>query len=715
MSFKLKLICIVLTATIAPLLAIMTTTQLLSVETREVAFQEAEKLADADLDHTLEGIFSLADSNNQAIKSQREISVRSYLRALADSLLFKIETIYAESAANDMERHLREAILAEQIGMAGQAFGMDSSGALTFHPTSEGKNLAGENHIDEMLQFKNGYQEYHSATTKRDKAAYYRYFSPLDLIVALDVFTDQIEHIYDLDGEAEILYNFGLHVESFRIGDLGYVWTMAGGEEESGEIVISPQGKDDLALEEVIDINLRQAMVDSAKAAGPRVIQEHKSKLVSPLDGRTYETIIRYAYYEPNDWVIAASIPEQNFLASAEAVSSAFKKLQLSTAAASVLIGVLVLLVAIWIGQKSIVAPVNKVLVLVKAIAKGDFQQRLLLKQNDEIGQLGEALDGMADHLQKYANMAERIAAGDLQGEVEKASEKDQLGEALSNMVTGLSAVAHKISIATEHVTTGAKSLRDSSYAMSQGASEQATSAEEAASSVEQMSANIRQNADNAIQTEKIAARAAANAAKGEQAVNETVAAMQDIADRIVIIEEIARQTNLLALNAAIEAARAGEHGKGFAVVAAEVRKLAEKSQHAAGEINALSNGSVEVAEQAGHLLELMQPEIQKTAELVQEIAAASKEQDAGAEQINKSIQQLDSIIQENASSAELMASTSEELSNQSKILSEMMTFFNTAEQAGPFPEGQATNQEDDGILDEVLLEYEGQHEINKT
>ncbi|WP_235264124.1 methyl-accepting chemotaxis protein, partial [Geoalkalibacter ferrihydriticus] len=204
----------------------------------------------------------------------------------------------------------------------------------------------------------------------------------------------------------------------------------------------------------------------------------------------------------------------------------------------------------------------------------------------------------------------------------------------------------------------------------------QAAAAEEASSSMEQMAANIRQNADNAMQTEKIAAKSAQDARQGGEAVGKTVTAMKQIADKISIVEEIARQTNLLALNAAIEAARAGEHGKGFAVVAAEVRKLAERSQTAAAEISDLSGSSVEIAEQAGKMLTQMVPDIQKTAELVQEIAAASKEQDAGAEQVNKAIQQLDQVIQQNASASEEMASTSEELSSQAEQLQQAIAYF---------------------------------------
>ncbi|NLY40816.1 MAG: chemotaxis protein, partial [Desulfovibrionales bacterium] len=191
-----------------------------------------------------------------------------------------------------------------------------------------------------------------------------------------------------------------------------------------------------------------------------------------------------------------------------------------------------------------------------------------------------------------------------------------------------------------------------------------------------EMAANIRQNADNASQTEKIALKAAQNAQTGGQAVTQAVEAMKNIAEKISIVEEIARQTNLLALNAAIEAARAGEHGKGFAVVAAEVRKLAERSGTAAAEISDLSSSTVTIADQAGQMLVQLVPEIQRTADLVQEISAASNEQNAGAEQINKALSQLDHVIQQNASASEEMASTSEELSSQAEQMQATMAFF---------------------------------------
>jgi methyl-accepting chemotaxis protein len=279
--------------------------------------------------------------------------------------------------------------------------------------------------------------------------------------------------------------------------------------------------------------------------------------------------------------------------------------------------------------------------------------------------------------------VAGQIAAGDLTAriEVDSKDETGQLLAAMRNMVEKLKNVVGEVKTAADNVAAGSQQLSAGAQQMSQGATEQASAIEEVSSSMEEMVSNIRQNADNAQQTDKIAVKSAGDAQVGGKAVTDTVGAMKEIASKISIIEEIARQTNLLALNAAIEAARAGEHGKGFAVVASEVRKLAERSQTAAAEISQLSASSVEVAEKAGEMLSKLVPDIQKTAELVQEISAASNEQNSGAEQINKAVQQLDQVIQQNAGASEEMASTSEELSSQSEQLQSSIAFFKVEDQ----------------------------------
>lgn len=311
-----------------------------------------------------------------------------------------------------------------------------------------------------------------------------------------------------------------------------------------------------------------------------------------------------------------------------------------------------------------------------EAFSQGDLSITVAAEKQDEIASIVESLNKVVQNLRGLAQTAETIAGGDLTGAVKILSDKDTLGKSLAAMIDKLRTVVIDVKTAADNVASGSEQLSSGSEQLSQGTTEQAASAEEASSSVEEMNATIKQNADNAQQTEKIALKSAADARESGKAVNESVAAMKDIARKISIIEEIARQTNLLALNAAIEAARAGEHGKGFAVVASEVRKLAERSQSAAGEISELSSSSVEVAERAGAMLAKLVPDIQKTAELVQEISAASKEQSGGADQINGAIQQLNQVIQQNAGAAEEMSSTAEELSAQAEQLIETISFF---------------------------------------
>lgn len=369
--------------------------------------------------------------------------------------------------------------------------------------------------------------------------------------------------------------------------------------------------------------------------------------------------------------------------------------------------------------NKSINMPLIQTVKMIQEMEKGRLDQRLAMNRSDEIGQMAIAMDSFADNLQNEVIAGlKNLAEGNLIFQINPQDSQDVVRGTVKTVRDDLHKLIGNIKMATEQVASGSQAISGSSAEMSRGASSQAASAEEASSSIEEMNANIRQNTDNAIQTEKIAIKAAENAQEGGVVVKQTVSAMKQIAEKIVIIEEIARQTNLLALNAAIEAARAGEHGKGFAVVAAEVRKLAERSQNAAGEINTLSTSSVEVAEKAGKLLEVIVPDIQKTAELVQEISAASKEQDVGAEQINKSIQQLDMVIQQNASASEEMASTAEELSSQAEGLEEIIDFFKidlkqskksaidhnrnwetSLSQAVSYPQGEQTSNQEQKVL----------------
>ncbi|WP_419778593.1 methyl-accepting chemotaxis protein [Maridesulfovibrio sp.] len=288
--------------------------------------------------------------------------------------------------------------------------------------------------------------------------------------------------------------------------------------------------------------------------------------------------------------------------------------------------------------------------------------------------------------IRKGVSFAEYMSQGDFTRtlDIEQRDEIGILAHSLNDMVVRLSSVVAEVGVSSENVASGSEELSATAESLSQASTEQAANVEEVSASMEEMTANIRQNAENAHQTEQIALQSSKQAEEGGEAVTRAVDAMKNIAEKISIIEEIARQTNLLALNAAIEAARAGEHGKGFAVVAAEVRKLAERSGAAAGEIGELSTSTVSVAERAGEMLTQLVPDIKKTAELVQEIAAGSSEQLSGAEQINKAVQQLDQVTQQNASASEEMASTSEELSSQAEQLQQVMSFFRVSNHSTP-------------------------------
>jgi methyl-accepting chemotaxis protein len=331
----------------------------------------------------------------------------------------------------------------------------------------------------------------------------------------------------------------------------------------------------------------------------------------------------------------------------------------------------------------AVIGPLNVAATYVAKISVGDMPEKITDNYNGDFNMIKENLNTLIGALNEIIEKAQMVADGDLTVDLKKRSENDELMESLNEMVKSTASIISEFQNASENISASSQQMSSTSQQISQGATEQASSAEEVSSSMEQMLANIQQNTDNAQQTEKIALNASEGIQNVSKASNETLKFMQEIADKISIIGEISRETNILALNAAVEAARAGEHGKGFAVVAAEVRKLAERSQISAVEIDELTKNSVKATDESSKLLEAIAPEIGKTAKLVQEIAAASIEQSSGADQVNNAIQQLNQVTQQNAAASEEMATSSEEQASQSEQLLEMISFFKLLEEKG--------------------------------
>ncbi|NJM14120.1 MAG: hypothetical protein HC896_00875 [Bacteroidales bacterium] len=308
-------------------------------------------------------------------------------------------------------------------------------------------------------------------------------------------------------------------------------------------------------------------------------------------------------------------------------------------------------------------------------VAEGNISNAEEMVQKLGSGDLDLALKTMVQSLKESISVARSISAGDLMVNITKTGDLDL---ALKEMTERLNNIVDNILASAENIASSSQQLSNGSQQLSQGSTEQASSTEEVSASMEQMASNIQQNTDNARQTEKIAKSASERMIKVQSSASESLSSIKSISEKIQIINDIAYQTNILALNAAVEAARAGEHGKGFAVVAAEVRKLAERRKISADQIISLAKSSVEVTNEANSLLGELIPEINKTSMLVQEITAASIEQNAGADQVNNAILQLNTVTQSNAAAAEELATSSEEMAGQAEILKSSIAYFRT-------------------------------------
>ncbi|MEF2230707.1 MAG: Cache 3/Cache 2 fusion domain-containing protein [Pseudodesulfovibrio sp.] len=426
-------------------------------------------------------------------------------------------------------------------------------------------------------------------------------------------------------------------LKSVILGSSGYLSVLGGSGNTAGDVKVHKAADQE-------GLNYLDKKDDSGKSAFKELIENAKAQdgqtvtLTTRIDGK--ETMLTGVYFKPWDWVIVGVGFVDEFMAGKRAADKSLSHAQWWSASIGGVMIVIGLLITLFFAGR-ISATVGRTVRVLNAIVDGRL----------DVETLPVHARGPRDEL-------------------------EVLGAALNSMSAKLREIVSNVQAAAQSVTNGSSELAATSQSLSEGANSQASAVEEVSASMEEMTANIEQNTNNARETEKIARQAAGDARQGGESVSQTVAAMRQIAEKIAIIEDIARQTNLLALNAAIEAARAGEHGKGFAVVAAEVRKLAERSGHAASEISELSASSVRIAEQAGRMLGKMVPDIIRTAELVQEITAGSTEQHTGSTQIKSAILELDRVVQQNSAESEEVASSSEELASHAALLQQTIGFF---------------------------------------
>lgn len=466
------------------------------------------------------------------------------------------------------------------------------------------------------------------------------------------------------------------------VGKTGYVFII----NEKGDYILSYQRKRD-----------GENIWNARDARGMYFIQEIVHKAVELKEGETAVTYYPwqnkgeseprmkaagYVYSPEWKWIIAASAYHSDFL-------DGLNKIKIITALVTVFAILLASGAGYWFAS-TITKPLLKIVNAIRDFAKGDLDQTVSINKKDETGVLAESLNTMVLNLKSTADMAGKVAGGDLTVQVSLLSDKDALGHSLQEMVTKLSNIVSEIQISSSNVAAGSQELSATSQSISQGSTEQASSLEEITSSLNEISSQTKITAEHALQANRLAAQARDAATAGNSRMQAMVSAMneinqssQSISKIIKVIDEIAFQTNLLALNAAVEAARAGKHGKGFAVVAEEVRNLAARSARAAKETAELIEGSVkkvgngtEVAGQTAQALEEIVTFITRAADIIGAIAASSGEQSNAIANINTGLSQIEQVNQQSTAHAEESAAAAEELSSQAQILQQLITTF---------------------------------------
>ncbi|HKK01632.1 MAG TPA: methyl-accepting chemotaxis protein [Desulfuromonadales bacterium] len=695
MSIRYKLMFMLLLAVLLPMLVNMTASRYFSGQTRKLAARETLDMSRQNIRNIIQSSRDLIAANKTSMDQGRHNVIESYLRSAADLLYEQVKKIYYTVPKDQQMAQIRKLILSGKFGTSGYAFAMNSKGTLVIHPTDEGKNLAGEKHIDEMIANKDGFIKYKSVASGREKYVYYRYFAPLDLIIAPGAYADEMDYIINLDAQMDALDALKNKLRQIKVGQKGFFWAMQVDQNGGGDYVITPFDNDIKKLNLLEkDANGKQyipALIKQALNAGDGALTSKTLLLKNPLEGKApQKMVLTFSYFKPLHWVIGTALPQQELYATSQQIDDAFGKMNLSVTIATVVLLVIALIAAL-LAANAAIRPIRKVQHMATEMALGHLDSRINMQRTDELGEMANAMDSFAEDLQSQVVASlQKLASGDLTFSMTPKDEQDQLRGAIKRLEEDLNGIMHQILAAGDQIASGSIQVSDSAESLSQGATESASSIEEISASMTQIAEQTKHSAESANQASRLSGSAMQTAHSGNQQMEAMVQAMDDIKVSgenirkiIKVIDEIAFQTNLLALNAAVEAARAGQHGKGFAVVAEEVRSLAGRSAKAAEETTALIENSVgktqrgsEIANQTAEALNEIVGGITKVSDLVHEIAAASNEQAQGIGQVNQGLGQIDQVIQQNTAAAEESAATSEELSGQANRLKQMLSRF---------------------------------------